>query len=56
MSTLFAEQERIKTLQKYSILDTPPDGSFDRITKLASMLLDIPIAIVTLVDTDRIWF
>ncbi len=43
-------------MKKYDILDTPPDGSFDRITKLAAKLLDVPIAIVTLVDTDRIWF
>ncbi|MDQ2864405.1 MAG: GAF domain-containing sensor histidine kinase, partial [Bacteroidota bacterium] len=50
------ERERIKTLKKYDILDTPPDGSFDRITNLAAVLLDVPIAIVTLVDTDRIWF
>lgn len=50
------EQERIKSLKKYDILDTPPDGSFDRITKLAAKLLNVPIAIVTMVDTDRIWF
>ncbi len=50
------EDERIKSLKKYDILDTPPDGSFDRITKLAAKLLHVPIAIVTLVDTDRIWF
>ncbi|MEP6700078.1 MAG: GAF domain-containing sensor histidine kinase [Bacteroidota bacterium] len=50
------EKERIKSLKKYDILDTPPDGSFDRITKLAAKLLEVPIAIVTLVDTDRIWF
>lgn len=50
------EKERIQTLKKYDILDTPPDGSFDRITKLAAELLNVPIAIVTLVDTDRIWF
>lgn len=50
------EAERIKALKRYNILDTPPDGSFDRITKLAAKLLNVPIAIVTLVDTDRIWF
>ena len=50
------EKERIQSLKKYNILDTPPDGSFDRITKLAAELLNVPIAIVTLVDTDRIWF
>ena len=50
------EKERIQSLKKYDVLDTPPDGSFDRITKLAAELLNVPIAIVTLVDTDRIWF
>lgn len=50
------EKERIISLKKYDILDTPPDGSFDRITKLAAILLEVPIAIITLVDTDRIWF
>ena len=50
------EKERIESLKKYDILDTPPDGSFDRITRLAAELLNVPIAIVTLVDTDRIWF
>ncbi len=50
------EVARIKALKRYDILDTPPDGNFDRITKLAAKLLNVPIAIVTLVDTDRIWF
>ncbi len=50
------EEERIAALKKYAILDTPPDGNFDKITKLAAQLLKVPIAIVTLVDTDRIWF
>lgn len=50
------EQERIKALKKYDILDTPPDGSFDRIVNIASKMLNVPIAIVSLVDTDRIWF
>ncbi|MEJ7671562.1 MAG: GAF domain-containing sensor histidine kinase [Chitinophagaceae bacterium] len=50
------EVARINALKRYDILDTPPDGNFDRITKLAAKLLNVPIAIVTLVDTDRIWF
>ncbi|MDB5279744.1 MAG: histidine kinase [Ferruginibacter sp.] len=50
------EAERIKALKKYDILDTPPDGSFDNLTKLAAKLLDMPIALISLVDTDRIWF
>ncbi len=50
------EKKRIDTLKKYSILDTPPDGSFDKITHLASTIFKVPIALISLVDTDRIWF
>ena len=50
------EVERIEALNRYEILDTPPDGSFDRITALVARLFDVPIAIVSMVDTDRIWF
>ena len=50
------ERERLEALKRYDILDTPPDGSFDRITKLASTIFKVPIAIISLVDTDRIWF
>lgn len=56
LDTPTLEEERIKALKRYSILDTPPDGSFDKLTKLAATLLKVPIAIVSLVDTDRIWF
>lgn len=56
LDTATLEGERIKALKRYSILDTPPDGSFDKLTKLAATLLKVPIAIVSLVDTDRIWF
>jgi sigma-B regulation protein RsbU (phosphoserine phosphatase) len=41
---------------RYDILDTPPDGAFDRITALAARILRVPISIVSIVDTDRIWF
>jgi sigma-B regulation protein RsbU (phosphoserine phosphatase) len=41
---------------RYNVLDTPPDGAFDRVAALAARLLDTPAASVTIVDTDRIWF
>jgi GAF domain-containing protein len=50
------ESKRIAAVRRYEILDTPPDGTFDRITALASELFDVPIALVTIVDEDRIWF
>ncbi len=50
------EVERLEALTKYNLLDTPPDGAFDRITNLASLVFKVPISIISLVDTDRIWF
>lgn len=50
------ELRRIENLHKYEILDTPADGCYDEITSLAAKIFDVPIAIITLVDTDRIWF
>jgi signal transduction histidine kinase len=50
------EQRRLEVLHQYDILDTPPDGAFDDIVKLAARLLDVPVAIISLVDKDRIWF
>jgi PAS domain S-box-containing protein len=50
------EARRLAALRRYSILDTPADGSFDRITAMAAKLFSVPISIISLVDTDRIWF
>jgi GAF domain-containing protein len=43
-------------LVRYAILDTPPEERFDRITSLAAVLFDTPMASITLVDRDRQWF
>ena len=50
------EALRMDIVRKYAVLDTPPDGAFDRVTAIAARLLGTPIAIVSIVDTDRIWF
>lgn len=50
------EAARIEVLRKYCILDTPPDSTFDGITKLAARILKVPISIISLVDVDRVWF
>ena len=50
------EAERLAVVRRYDILDTPPDGAFDRITRLAARIFDAPISIVSVVDQDRIWF
>jgi hypothetical protein len=50
------EEARMEAVRRYGILDTPPDGAFDRITALAARLFSVPVAIVSIVDHDRIWF
>jgi PAS domain S-box-containing protein len=50
------EAQRLQSLQRLEILDTPPEPSFDRITRLATQLFGVPIALVSLVDQDRQWF
>jgi two-component sensor histidine kinase len=51
-----SEIDRLEAVRRYEILDTPPDGSFDRITAIAARRFGVPISIITIVDTDRIWF
>lgn len=50
------ENIRIASLQSLKILDTKPEERFDRLTRLAKRLFDVPIAMVNLVDTNRLWF
>jgi PAS domain S-box-containing protein len=49
------EAERVAALRSYDILDTPPEAAFDRVTRLAVRLFGVPIALVTLVDSERQW-
>ena len=50
------ELMRLQALRKLKILDTDPEERFDRITRLACKLLNVPIALVSLVDSHRQWF
>ncbi len=50
------EEARLDAVRRYDVLDTPPDGAFDRITAIAARVFDVPISIVSIVDHDRIWF
>ena len=50
------EAERLQALHARGILDTPAEERFDRITRLARRLLDVPAAMVTMIDTERQWF
>jgi phosphoribosyl 1,2-cyclic phosphodiesterase/CheY-like chemotaxis protein len=50
------EERRLASLRQLGILDTEPEERFDRITRLAAAVFDVPIALVSLVDKDRQWF
>lgn len=50
------EQQRLDELRSYDILDTPAEPHFDEITQLIAAQLDVPIALISLVDQDRQWF
>ena len=50
------EAARMSAVKRYDILDTPPDGAFDRLTAIAARRFHVPISIISIVDHDRIWF
>jgi phosphoribosyl 1,2-cyclic phosphodiesterase/CheY-like chemotaxis protein len=50
------EAHRLQALHNLNLLDTEPEERFDRYTRLAAALFDVPVALVTLVDADRQWF
>ena len=58
MGTVVSENEleRLKALRRYQILDTPPEPAFDRIAEMAAGFFHVPMAGVSLVDEDRVWF
>lgn len=56
VSLLTDEEGRMAAVKRYRILDTPADGAFDRIAALAARMFSVPVAIVSVVDHDRIWF
>ncbi|MGQ0732095.1 MAG: GAF domain-containing protein [Acidobacteriota bacterium] len=47
---------RLESLRRTALLDSPPDAAFDRLTRLASNILGVPVALVSLVDDRRQFF
>ncbi|WP_419897782.1 methyl-accepting chemotaxis protein [Roseomonas sp. USHLN139] len=50
------ERRRLRRLRGYGLLDTPPEPAFDRLTRLASSMFDVPVALIALLDAQRLWF
>jgi GAF domain-containing protein len=49
------ERARLAALHRLEILDTAPDAVLDDIAEVAALALDCPIAVISLVDKERIW-
>src|SRR3989344_1027301 len=50
------EKERLFSLYKLGLLDTKPEERFDRITRTATKIFNVPISTLTLIDAEREWF
>lgn len=50
------ETDRLAAVRRYHVAGSPPEDAFDRVAQLAARLLDAPIATVSIVEEDRIWF
>ncbi|MCB0455146.1 MAG: GAF domain-containing sensor histidine kinase [Aequorivita sp.] len=47
------EKERIAELKKYNLIDTLSENDFDNITALIAAICEVPISLITLLDSDR---
>jgi GAF domain-containing protein len=47
---------RLAAVRRYEALDAPADGAFDRFARLAATIFRTPIATVSIVDENRVWF
>jgi hypothetical protein len=50
------DSPRLAALQRTNLLDSPPEEAFDRLTRLASKILHVPVSLVSLVDHERQYF
>ncbi|URM25392.1 GAF domain-containing protein (plasmid) [Leclercia adecarboxylata] len=50
------EEKRLHSLYSMGILDSNTEERFDRLTRIASKLFQVPVALISLIDRDRQWF
>lgn len=50
------EQARLALLHELLLLDTPPEERMDKIVEFASAEFDVPVCLISLIDSDRQWF
>ena len=50
------DNERVEVLASYQILDSQPEGFFDNLAQIMARCFDTPIALISLVDRERVFF
>jgi signal transduction histidine kinase len=50
------DDARLAALTRFCVLDTPAEPAFDRLTRIAAHVLQVPTVLVSLIDRDRQWF
>ena len=56
VSPAVTDPRRLEALRRQALLDTPPEEEFDRLTRLTTRLVGLPVALVALIDADRQFF
>jgi PAS domain S-box-containing protein len=56
MNQTLDEKKRLEELQEYGVLDTQAELEFDALTSIASQICAVPVAVINLVDAERVWF
>jgi GAF domain-containing protein len=56
LDQIIPDETRLRTIRALALFDTPSEEAFDRLTQLASRIVDAPVSLVSLVDRDRQWF
>ena len=56
MTSVLADPGRLAAVRQTNLLDTPAEDAFDRVARMAARLLDVPIALVPLIEDDRQFF
>ncbi|CAI9399578.1 GAF sensor-containing diguanylate cyclase [Lelliottia amnigena] len=49
------EEERLKSLYLADLLDKGADKRFDRLTRIAKKIFQVPVVLISLLDRDRQW-
>lgn len=56
VASIVRDRHRLGAVRRLVVLDTPPTPAFDRLTRMAASLLECPVSLLTIIDSERQWF